>query len=429
MRIPLIRRISEDRRALQPAWQRVRARSSPKSMGPDAVSMEQFARQAVEQLRQLRKDLLDGTYAFGGYRGVALVKDRAKPANDPRNRRQISIASIRDRVVQRSILDTIWVSIRDKVCTKSSFGGIGRYSRHRRRRGVPSAPNYEPKRNVRAAAAEIVRLRQSGFGWVFETDIEKFYPSIDRNRLLKLLRTILPDNTLNDLIVDFLSTSITNAEELPDYLAELWDPLIGVPQGGVLSPVMANLYLNKFDKGVEGVGFHMVRYVDDLVILTQSETDAQRAYEFCRSMLSAVDLKIHPLGRATKSKTNILPPGKSFTFLGLDFNQATIRPSQEKWDRLRKRLRRATNARLVSTLPKVINGTNGLVRGWVKAYSFCNIGKKELRRIDDEVTDSIQGWMRENGLLFKRQTLERRGRDALGLERAEKIHISPLLTI
>jgi len=424
-RKPLILRIAEPR-SLRQAWQRVRAGSSPESMGPDEVSMEQFGRQAAEHLKQLRSDLHDGTYAFGGYRGVALVKDRAKPANNPRNRRQISIASIRDRIVQRAILDVIWVLIRDKVCTKASFGGIGQYSRHRRRRGNGSAPDYEPKRNVQTAAAEIVRLRQSGLGWVFETDIEKFYPSIDRNRLLASLYSILPDETLNDLILAFLSTSITNAEKLPDYLAELWDPFIGVPQGGVLSPVLANLYLNEFDKGVEKAGFHMVRYVDDLVILAQSETDAQRSYELCNSMLEAVGLKIHPL-KGAKTKTNILPPGKPFTFLGLDFNQATIRPNQEKWDRLRERLRLATGARLVRTLPKVINGTNGLVRGWVKAYSFCNISKKELRMIDDEVTHSVQGWMREYGLLFKRQTLDRRGRDALGLERAEKIRILPLL--
>jgi len=117
-------------------------------------------------------------------------------------------------------------------------------------------------RCVYAAARRIIELREQGYHFVFETDIESFFPSIDRERLLSRLLPRLPDDSLDDMIQAAISTEIANAAEFPG-LSELWNPNAGVPQGGVLSPILANFYLSPFDEMLTSKGFKLVRYVDD----------------------------------------------------------------------------------------------------------------------------------------------------------------------
>jgi hypothetical protein len=128
----------------------------------------------LQQRNAIRSALRDGSYEFGGYRGQPVPKKSDARINDLAAWRPISIANIADRVVQRAILETIWTDIRHRIFTPGSFGSIPKYQSARYKRPVKAAK--ELGRNaVRKAAARICELRNRGFNWVFETDIENFF--------------------------------------------------------------------------------------------------------------------------------------------------------------------------------------------------------------------------------------------------------------
>jgi len=414
-------------RTLEQAWHSVRSSSSASSSGLDNITLSAFARAWPQQKKQLREQLLAKSFTFTPYRGQPI---RKRSNADPRilkDWRPISIATVRDRVVQRAILNRIWKDIRDKVHTEVSFGGVRRYKLTPRSHKCPVEDDSQ--RCVRSAAQRIIGLRKRGHCYLFETDIENFFPSINRQRLFEDLFPMLRDNSINHLIEAALDTSIANARELGQ-LAGLWDPTTGVPQGGTLSPVIANFYLFEHDKELVDSGFHPVRYVDDLIVLTRSKQEACSAYRICKSALDRIGLKIHPIGKESNGriKTNIRGPGEPFDFLGLTFTAHTIRPMRSKFDSLRERLQQITDADGgKEVLVDVIKKINWCVRGWVKAYCFCNLGPGELRDIDNQVGFFVRRWLVRRNIIARANKLDNQAYRWLGIERAQDIFIHPIL--
>lgn len=371
--------------------------------------------------------LRDGKYAFSGYRGVAIPKKPDASRSNPKDFRPISIASIQDRIVQRAILERIWFDIRDKVCTKSSFGGIRKYS------NKSGKPDYDlgesSKGNIYNAVKRICDLRAAGRQWVFETDIENFYPSVNREVLFSKLFP-LRDDSINELIKNVLDTSVSNDSQLGE-LATLWNPDLGVPQGGTLSPVLANLYLHEFDQVMEKRGFEMVRYVDDLIVLCFSEVEAKEAYALSESLLKRLGLSIHELGASKNGrvKTGIHPPNEKFDFLGLTFTSKTILPKQAKFDLLKTKILDITDVKTnKDLLLDVIKYLNWSVKGWVNSYSFCNLQRdQDLELIDRWVNNAVRRWMRFRGLIKDEAHVSASAFKWLGIVSATEIRIDPIL--
>lgn len=421
--------LAQTANGLARAWKSVRVSSSRHSYGPDGVSLDHFERDWLQRKAVIRRQLLDGTYAFSGYRGHAIRKTPDARTEDLKAWRPISIASISDRVVQRAILDTIWTSIRDRLCTEASYGGVRPYLVHRKR-GAPPVAEESSKKCVRSAAARIRKLKALGFEWIFETDIENFFPTVDRARVLATLFSQLRDNSLNGLIAAALGTSITNAAQLGG-LADLWKPETGVPQGGTLSPTVANYYLYEFDKAVLDAGFHMVRYVDDLVVLTRTEEEAERAYEICEAELARLGLTIHKLGAKSASgrtKTAIHGPGEPFDFLGLAFSRRSVRPAQKKFTALFGRLEELTDTRREhGTLPRVIDAVNWCLKGWLEAFKFCNLTPGDFAIIDRTVASRMRSWLKRRGMIRREKELSNEAYRWLGITKAAKaVRIRPI---
>ena len=167
---------------LEGAWRSVR-RGSSSSFGLDKITMFDFSRNWPQYKKQIRQQLLDKSYKFTPYLGQPLKK---KPYANPYNLKEwrpISIATISDRVVQRAILNRIWKDIRHKVHTEVSFGGVRKYKIRPSRQTEIRQAGKEETKSVLNAAKRIVELREKGYNWVFETDIENFFPSIDRGEL------------------------------------------------------------------------------------------------------------------------------------------------------------------------------------------------------------------------------------------------------
>jgi len=308
-----------------------------------------------------------------------------------------------------------------------SFGGIRRFST---RNGV-SKSSADTRKNIQAAARRILELRRDGYVHTFETDIQSFFPSINKARLLTKLANVLKDNTLLDLLDWAISTEVSNSDELDSRgLSECWDPRVGVPQGGVLSPLLANLYLADFDKSLLDDGFQLVRYFDDLVILTRTASEAMRAYLACKTRLAAIGLSIHELDQPNEKKrikTQILPANNSFDFLGLRLNSNSVHPAATKLEDLKDRIRHITHARLGGeTLFEVLSRLNWLLRGWAAAYVFCDIPAQLLREIDHAANQGLTSWMVYHNIVRDQNALSAEARKRVGLWSICDMEIRPI---
>lgn len=424
-KIPLRVRLAW-RSTLLRAYSEVTNGANPDSAGPDGITIESFRRSFKSQIAQLQYEIKFASYVPSPGRGVAISK-KASERQTLANTRPITVFNVRDRIVQRAISNLIWPHLRDHVFSDVSFGGIRSYSV---RRGA-NRSSSNVRKNVAAAARRIMELRSSGFVFTFETDIQRFFPSINKSLLLQQLGNALPDRSLDDLLEAAISTAISNAADIEARgLSECWDPRTGVPQGGVLSPLLANFYLAPFDRAMDAAGFQLVRYVDDLVIPTKSQDESERAFQLCKTTLSAMGLTVHELNEKDEKgrvKTRVVGANKSFDFLGLRFNKCTLHPTQDKVDDLRDRIRKITHARLGGvTLLAVIEGLNRLLRGWMAAYSFCDISKGLQTEIDHAAGTGLSSWMTAHKLLRNLNALTLENRRRIGLWSTLDQEIDPL---
>lgn len=413
--------------SLERAWRSVRAGSKPTSHGLDSIQIQEFKDFWPDQKPKLQTQLKSGTFKFGRYLGVAIEKVKNADIYDLNSWRPISVPNVIDRIVQRAILDKIWTRIRDEVCNDSSFGGIRPYKVRGRKSFLQ---DDDVKKSVEGAAKRIFDLKNSGYEWVFETDIKNFFPSINKDKLLSKVFGLLRDDSINDLIVSTIDTSVVINNEKFEPLTELWKPLIGVPQGGVLSPTFANLYLSDFDRTIKSKGFQMVRYVDDLIILCKSKTEALAAYKVCLESLADLDLSIHALDKEEngKIKTTVKAPGESFNFLGLTFSKYSILPKESKFKEFEEKIQKITWFRRDSYLPEIVKRINLCIKGWTNAYSFCNLHPNMLeQRIDNFVAESVREWLWRAQIIRKKSHLSNEAYKHLGIDTAKEFRATPLM--
>jgi CRISPR-associated protein Cas1 len=255
------------------AWHRVHANAG--GPGADAVSLRRFARLLDANLLALADDVRNGTYRPGRLRRTRLVI-RGKS-------RSLSILPVRDRVLQRATLDVLTPLV-DPTFAPTSFG-------------------YRPGRSVQDAVERIVRLRDRGFGWVVDADIDECFPSLDHDLLRGFVADLIVDVGVRRLIDGWLTAA--HAREAP--------PRRGVRLGGVMSPLLCNVYLHHLDRSLHRRRYHVVRYADDFVVLCKSEAHAARAMRATEKVLRGLNLHLEP------RKTRIASFDEGFTFLGVTF--------------------------------------------------------------------------------------------------------------
>lgn len=414
---------------LEKSAREVFGRASLKSRGSDSVTIEQFRAEWPKHKKRIKLELNERHYSFSPLRGVAIPKDKSKPRSLT-NARPISILTAGDRVVQRAMLHALWPHIRDRVHTEWSFGGIRAY----RVRNTTSTRISQGPKSVRQAIAKIVELQDSGLRHVFETDIRDFYREIDRERLYESLTSTLPDDSLNWLLQLAISTELDGNANLGQY-ATLWHDGTGIPQGSVLSPVLANYYLYDFDKAMSSAGFSIVRYVDDLVVMCASASEADSAYERTRAELQKTGLRIHDLGvpdSKGRFKTNICAPSQHFDFLGVRIHGRTIQPTPEKWNLLEQCLAEITDYRGAgkSSFVDVVRRTNNTTQGWLASFDFCNVSSSDVEsRVDRPVRERLSGWLRLAGIRADKSPLTNSQAKILGVASGASVPISPIRSV
>jgi RNA-directed DNA polymerase len=212
---------------------------------------------------------------------------------------------------------------------------------------------------------------------VVDADIKAYFDNIPHGPLLADIGRYIADGRVLELIGSFLKQDI-----LEDMA--LWTPEKGSPQGAVVSPLLANLYLHPVDVAVAAAGFEMIRYADDLVILCRSEAEARRALDLLGKLTTERGLTLHP----DKTRlVNVGIPGEGFDFLGYHFERGTRWPRTKSMRKLKDAIRSKTKRNNGRSLAAIIEDVNGTLRGWFEYFkhsykpTFAIVDKWVRRRL------------------------------------------------
>jgi len=275
------------------AWKGSRdASSDPGRPGVDGITAEQFAFRIDDRLAALAADLRSGKYHPSRLKPVFIPK----PNSD--KDRLICIPVIRDRIVQKAILNYLVTKEKLPVENEFSFGFI-------KGRGTTSA------------IARAIELRRN-YDWCLKTDIEAFFDRIARSDAKARVTKALKNSSLTPLIHSFIDCEIKQTSVTRPKLAK--QGIIagrGLRQGMPLSPLLANLVLLDFDGSFKARRIEMVRYADDLLLFFRTKDEAKDGFEFVKSRLAEQGLSVPDLG-GDSSKTQIVAPKQPVTFLGLE---------------------------------------------------------------------------------------------------------------
>jgi len=334
--------------------------------GVDHQTVEQFRAKHLEELRRLEEDLRTGRYRPQAVRRVWIPKPGST------EQRPLGIPTVRDRVVQTALLHVL-EPIFDITFAEHSYG-------------------FRHGRGCHHALERIEALLAEGNVYVVDADLKSYFDTIPKDRLLARVAEKVSDRRVLGLVGMFLEQGVLDG-------MQAWTPVRGTPQGAVISPLLANIYLNPLDHLLAEAGFAMVRYADDFVILCRTREDADRALDLVRAWVEDNGLTLHP------TKTKIVDARtEGFDFLGYTFRGRLRLPRKKSLaklkDSLRDRTRRTHGHRLTATLGSL----SATLQGWFGYFRHCHWN----------VFTDLDSWLRGRlrSILRKRAGRQGRGRGA-----------------
>jgi len=311
------------------AWEQVQ--SNKGSAGIDQISIERFEANAEYYLQELHETLKEGTYEPQAVKRVYIPKAGSKP-------RPLGIPVVKDRIVQTAIKLVI-EPIFENEFLENSYG-------------------FRPMRGCKDALREVDKLLKAGYIWVVDADLKSYFDTIPHNELMRHLENKISDGKLLDLIKSYLKQDIVDG-------VERWTPETGTPQGAVLSPLLANIYLHPLDQMLSQEGYQSVRYADDFVILCKSQKEAEKALEKVREWVKIYHLELHP------DKThlgNCMQKGEGFEFLGYRFETGRRFVRKKSLMSFRDKVRAKTKRNRPGSMEEIIEDLNPMLRGWFNYF-------------------------------------------------------------
>ena len=345
---------------LEAAWRKV-ARNAG-SAGVDGVSIERFAAGSERYLRELHLALQEGSYRPSPIKRVEI------PKGDGRLR-PLGIPTVKDRIVQAAL----------KMAIEPIFEVQFR----------PGSYGFRPGRGCKDALREVDRLLQEGFVYVVDADLQSYFDSIPHDRLVARVAGSISDGAVLSLIGRFLEQDIMKG-------MARWKPQTGTPQGAVISPLLANLYLHPLDVLMEESGYRMVRYADDLVILCRTEADALAALQRLSEWVRANGLTLHPDKTRVGDSREV---GQGFEFLGYRFEAGRRLVRKKSLKALKDKVRSRTIRSRGDSLERIIADLNPVLRGW---YGYF----QEARSV---LFDALDGFVRRRLRAILRKQEKRPG--------------------
>lgn len=312
------------------AWKRVKANRG--CAGVDEETIAVFERQWEQNLRELQRVLREGKYQVSPVLRVYIPKASG-------GRRPLGIPTLRDRIAQQAVRLVIEPRL-EREFSPVSFG-------------------FRPGRSPRDAHRAVVAYRKQGYRWVVDADIESFFDRVDHGLLLSWVAEEIKDKAIFRLIRAWLRCGVMEEMKVRKLIT-------GTPQGGIISPLLANLYLHRFDQAMAARGYKLVRYCDDFVILTKRRDKAQRALRYVGEVLARLRLSLN------LQKTRITTFEEGFDFLGFLFKGNWKIPRERAIAAFKEKIKHLTRRQQPVSREELIRRANEVVRGWGYFFKYGN---------------------------------------------------------
>lgn len=336
------------------AWEKVKANKG--SGGIDRVSVVDFDRNLVQNLDEIYRLLKEDRYFPQPVRRVWLPKPHG-------GKRPLGIPVVRDRVVQQALLNRLQRIFEPKFCD-CSFG-------------------FRPGRSAHRAIEKVEEYIKRGYPWVVEVDIEKFFDTVNQKKLMDLVAEEIADGRVLKLIQSFLKCGVMEGMKV-EY------QVTGTPQGGVISPLLANIYLHPYDEKMTREGYQVVRYADDLIVLCRTRAEAEKALRRTREILKGkLNLRLNT------QKTKMIHKSQTFEFLGFLFGSGYSDykiPRQRAIKTFKDKVRHLTRRQQPKSMSQIIAELNPVVRGW---------GNYFMRGNCQRIFVQLDSWLRNRVTAFK----------------------------
>ena len=341
-------------KTLEFAWMKVWANKG--AAGVDGQSVDRFEAKAEVHLSELSAALREGTYRPQAVKRVEI------PKGDGRTR-PLGIPTVKDRIVQQAVRLVIEPIFEHGFCD-GSYG-------------------FRPGRGCHDALRVVDRLLKEGYTHVVDADLQSYFDSIPHDRLMAQVEERISDSRVLDLIRGWLKADILQG-------MNRWTPVQGSPQGAVISPLLANLYLDPLDRLLAQHGYPMVRYADDFVILTRSHAEAEKALAVVTEWVAANGLALHP---AKTRIANCRKKGNGFEFLGYRFERGRRDVRKKSLDKLKEVIREKTRRNRGQSLKVVVEDLNRTLRGWFGYFKHAH--KDTFLPIDQLVRRRLRAMLRK----------------------------------
>ena len=274
--------------------------------------------------------------------------------------RKLGIPTVIDRIIQQALVQKL-NPIFEPTFSEYSYG-------------------FRPNRRCQNAIDRALELLNQGYEWIIDLDLEKFFDNVPQDKLIRLVDNMVNDSDITALIHKYLKAGVL-------INGEFEETTVGTPQGGNLSPLLSNIYLNELDKELERRGLHFARYADDCVIFVKTEFSAERVM---RNIVTFIETKLKL--KVNAEKTHITRPTK-LKYLGFSFTKQKdiweARPHQESFKKLFLKLKKLIKRSWSVDLTYRIKKINEVLRGWINYYrqSFMKV---KITKIGEWLRNAIR---------------------------------------
>lgn len=341
-------------RTLRLAWEKVRANRG--AAGVDGQSVARFEAKAEVYLAELSEALRQGRYRPEAVKRVDIPKGDGKT-------RPLGIPTVKDRIVQTAVKLVI-EPIFEFQFLATSYG-------------------FRPGRGCKDALREVDGLLKDDYPFVVDADLQGYFDSIPHDKLMERLEERISDGRVLGLLRSWLEQDVLKG-------VERWTPTGGTPQGAVISPLLANVYLHPLDERLMAKGYRMVRYADDFVVLCRSREDAETALAEIRSWVAENGLTLHP------EKTHVgdcRQAGEGFDFLGYRFEAGRRWVRKKSLTRLKDSIRVKTRRTRGASLVRIIADVNPMLKGWFGYFKHAH--PSTFRKLDGFIRRRLRALLRK----------------------------------
>jgi len=370
------------RKNLNEAYKRVYANKG--ASGVDGVTVEELH----EHLRVHKAEILESIrarkYKPQPVRRVEIPKDNGKM-------RQLGIPTVVDRVIQQAVAQVLTLRY-ERQFSESSYG-------------------FRPGRSCEMAVVRSLELLNDGYDWIVDIDLERFFDTVNHDRLMNILHRTIGDGDVLSLIRKFLVSGVMTGETYEE-------TTVGTPQGGNLSPLLSNIMLNELDKELEARGLRFVRYADDCNIFVGSEKAAGRVM---KSVTNFIERKLGLKVNATKSQTG---RPSQIKFLGFGYfvdkeGKYQAKPHRMSVEKLKRKLKKLTSRKWSISLDERLRKLRMQITGWVNYFRIAKM-KTELAAIDRRLRTRIRVviWKQWKGPKKRYESLRKLGATHTGAHNA-----------